>query len=238
MPFCGAAAIAHVSASVGPMTRHVHAFGDDALGDLDAVALVDALRTGKVSRPEVVEAAIARTKAVDPALNGLAHENFDQALARASPAQPRRLLRRRPNLYQGQRRRRGHADHAGHRRLGPQPPAGRRRVRAPAFRHRAGSGGQDPALGVRLQRFGRASQNRGGPQSVGYRLLRGRVIVGLGGFRRRRGGADRARQRRRRLDPNSGRLQRSCRVSSPPAAGCRWTVVAPDADQASSPTAF
>jgi amidase len=66
------------------MTRHVHAFGDDALGDLDAVALVDALRTGKVSRPEVIEAAIARTKAVDPALNGLAHENFDQALARAS----------------------------------------------------------------------------------------------------------------------------------------------------------
>lgn len=70
------------------MTRHVHAFGDDALGDLDAVALVDALRTGKVSRPEVIEAAIARTKAVNPALNGLAHENFDQALARAYAATP------------------------------------------------------------------------------------------------------------------------------------------------------
>ncbi len=70
------------------MTRHVHAFGDDALGDLDAVALVDALRTGKVSRPEVVEAAIARTQAVNPALNGLAHENFDQALARAYAGTP------------------------------------------------------------------------------------------------------------------------------------------------------
>ena len=70
------------------MTRHVHAFGDDALGDLDAVALVDALRTGKVSRPEVVEAAIARTRAVNPALNGLAHENFDQALARAYAGTP------------------------------------------------------------------------------------------------------------------------------------------------------
>ncbi|TXI47596.1 MAG: amidase [Mycobacterium sp.] len=65
------------------MTLHVHAFGADALGDLDAVALVDALRTGKVSRPELVEAAIARTQAVNPILNGLAHETFDQALARA-----------------------------------------------------------------------------------------------------------------------------------------------------------
>ena len=65
------------------MTRHVNAFRDDALGELDAVALVDALRTGKVSRPELVEAAIARTQAVNPILNGLAHENFDQSLARA-----------------------------------------------------------------------------------------------------------------------------------------------------------
>ncbi|WP_328353942.1 amidase [Mycobacterium sp. NBC_00419] len=66
------------------MTRHVHAFRDDALGDLDAVALVDAIRTGKVSRPEVVEAAIARTEAVNPELNGLAHEMFARARTRAS----------------------------------------------------------------------------------------------------------------------------------------------------------
>src|SRR5436190_1166219 len=63
--------------------QHVHAFGDDALGDLDAVALVDALRTGKVSRPELVEAAIARTEKVNPILNGLAHETFERALALA-----------------------------------------------------------------------------------------------------------------------------------------------------------
>lgn len=66
----------------------MHAFGADALGDLDAVALVDALRTGKVSRPELVEAAIARTQAVNPDLNGLAHENFDQALALAYADRP------------------------------------------------------------------------------------------------------------------------------------------------------
>ncbi|MCV7179083.1 amidase [Mycolicibacterium sphagni] len=63
--------------------QHVHAFGDDALGALDAVALVDALRTGKVSRPELVEAAIVRTEKVNPILNGLAYETFERALARA-----------------------------------------------------------------------------------------------------------------------------------------------------------
>ncbi len=68
--------------------QHVHAFGDDALGNLDAVGLVDALRTGKVSRPELVEAAIARTEAVNPVLNGLAHATFDQALARANAGTP------------------------------------------------------------------------------------------------------------------------------------------------------
>ena len=67
--------------------RHVNAFRDDALGDLDAVAVVDALRTGRVSAAELVEAAIARTEAVNPALNGLAHDTFDQARKRAAVRQ-------------------------------------------------------------------------------------------------------------------------------------------------------
>jgi len=64
--------------------RHVNAFGDDALGDLDAVAMVDAIRTGRVSAVELVEAAIARTEKVNPVLNGLAHETFDRARAEAA----------------------------------------------------------------------------------------------------------------------------------------------------------
>ncbi|MFN8070648.1 MAG: amidase [Mycobacterium sp.] len=64
--------------------RHVNAFGDDALGALDAVGMVDAIRTGKVSAIELVDAAIARVKAVNPALNGLAHETFSQARFRAA----------------------------------------------------------------------------------------------------------------------------------------------------------
>ena len=63
--------------------RHVNAFGDDALGDLDAVAMVDAIRTGRVSAAELVAAAIARTEKVNPILNGLAHETFDRARAEA-----------------------------------------------------------------------------------------------------------------------------------------------------------
>ena len=51
--------------------RHVHAFGDDALGDLDAVGLVDAIQSGRVGRAEVVEAAIARTEAVNAAAERL-----------------------------------------------------------------------------------------------------------------------------------------------------------------------
>ncbi len=69
------------------MTR-IDAFGDDALGDRDAVGLVDALRTGEVSAAELVEAAIARTEAVNPTLNGLAYEAFDRARDRANAARP------------------------------------------------------------------------------------------------------------------------------------------------------
>jgi amidase len=66
--------------------RHVNAFGDDALGDLDAVAMVDAIRTGRVSAAELVEAAIARTEKVNPVLNGLAHETFARARAESLTA--------------------------------------------------------------------------------------------------------------------------------------------------------
>ena len=69
------------------MTRK-HAFRDDALGDLDAVALVEALASGRISVPEIVDAAIVRAEAVNPALNGLAYEAFDRALARANAPRP------------------------------------------------------------------------------------------------------------------------------------------------------
>jgi amidase len=64
------------------MTR-VHAFGDDALGELDAVGLVAALHAGTVSTPEVVEAAIARVERLDGALHAVAHRTYERARAEA-----------------------------------------------------------------------------------------------------------------------------------------------------------
>ncbi|OSC42337.1 amidase [Mycobacterium decipiens] len=62
----------------------IHAFGDDALGDLDAVGLAEAIRSGLLARADIVEAAIARAEAVNPALNGLACDAFQQAREAAS----------------------------------------------------------------------------------------------------------------------------------------------------------
>ena len=68
------------------MTR-VHAFSDDVLGELDAVGLVDRIRSGTVSVPDVVEAAIARAERVNPELNAIVHEAWDRA--RDEARQPR-----------------------------------------------------------------------------------------------------------------------------------------------------
>lgn len=66
-----------------PSVQPLHAFRDDALGDHDAVGLVAELHAGRVSVPEVVEAAIARTEAVAGELNAVAHAAYDSARARA-----------------------------------------------------------------------------------------------------------------------------------------------------------
>ena len=65
------------------MTRLVHAFGDDALGEHDAVALVEEIRSGRVSRREVVQAAIDRSNRLDPVLRGVAADRFSTAAAEA-----------------------------------------------------------------------------------------------------------------------------------------------------------
>lgn len=67
----------------------VHAFRDDALGEDDGVGIAYTLRNRQVSVPEVVEAAIARTEAINPILNGLAYEAFDHARAKAKDPRTR-----------------------------------------------------------------------------------------------------------------------------------------------------
>lgn len=59
----------------------VHAFGDDALGDHDTLGLLEELRTGRVSRAEVVEAAIARSERVGKELGAIAYDDREGARA-------------------------------------------------------------------------------------------------------------------------------------------------------------
>ncbi|MBN9737055.1 MULTISPECIES: amidase [unclassified Pseudonocardia] len=54
------------------MSRRVHAFSDDALGDDDAVGLADRVRRGEVSPAELRAAVAARVARVEPELHGLA----------------------------------------------------------------------------------------------------------------------------------------------------------------------
>lgn len=69
------------------MTR-ISTFGDDALGDLDAVGVADAIRSGAVSAAEAVRAAIARTEKAQPELGGMAYAAFEQAVEKASAPRP------------------------------------------------------------------------------------------------------------------------------------------------------
>lgn len=66
----------------------ISAFSDDALGHLDAVGVVEALRAGAVSADDVIDAAIARAEAVNPTLNGVAYEAFDRARSRGRTRRP------------------------------------------------------------------------------------------------------------------------------------------------------
>lgn len=62
-------------------TERVHAFSpDDALGTLDAVGIAGLIESGDVSAREVTEAAIARARTVNPRINGIQLETFEQAL--------------------------------------------------------------------------------------------------------------------------------------------------------------
>lgn len=59
-----------------------HTFADELAG-LDAVATAQAIRSGEVSAAEVVEAAIARARAIDPQIGAVACEDYDRASAAA-----------------------------------------------------------------------------------------------------------------------------------------------------------
>ncbi|MCO5311336.1 MAG: amidase [Microthrixaceae bacterium] len=59
-------------------SERVHAFTDDALGDDDAVALAERVRSGAVHPKELLEAAIARAAMVDPTLRAVETPMYDR----------------------------------------------------------------------------------------------------------------------------------------------------------------
>ncbi|MDL9936973.1 amidase [Gordonia sp. ABSL1-1] len=64
--------------------KRVHAFGDDCLGDLDAVGVAAAIAAGEMSAAEATEAALARIDVVNPRLNAIAYDDRERARARAA----------------------------------------------------------------------------------------------------------------------------------------------------------
>jgi amidase len=67
------------------MTRPptVHAFGDDALGDDDAMGVARRIAAREISPTEAAEAAIRRIERVDAHLDAMAHRDFEAARDRA-----------------------------------------------------------------------------------------------------------------------------------------------------------
>ncbi|MFW0783198.1 amidase [Gordonia sp. CPCC 206044] len=64
--------------------KNVHAFGDDALGDRDGLAVAAAISSGEISAVEALEAALTRVDAVNGHLNAVAVDDRERAAKRAS----------------------------------------------------------------------------------------------------------------------------------------------------------
>ena len=199
------------------MTR-VHAFADDALGDLDAVGLV-ARAPGRAGcrSPRWSRRRSPAPSGSSPTLNARRLRRLRPG-PRARPRDPRGgLLRRRPDVRQGQRRRRRACPPAGHRRL----------RRAPGARATATSPGcTSPPAWCRWARpssrefgFSAVAEHPRlgpGPLAVDTDHYRRRLLGRVGGPGRGRRRPPRPRQRRRRLDPDPGRGQRAGRPQADP----------------------
>ena len=61
------------------MGKRIHAFTDDALGNLDATGVAEAIAKKEISVEESIEAAIHRSEKVNPALNAIVMKLYDDA---------------------------------------------------------------------------------------------------------------------------------------------------------------
>ncbi len=187
-------------------------------------------QAGRIGRVEVVEAAIARTEAVNPALNGLAHKAFDRA--RAQSAAPARggLFSGVPTFVKD------NVDVAGlptMRGTDAWPPR-------PAevdsdFARMYLATGMTPLGKTQMSEYGfsaSAEHPRLGPVRNPWNTdhTAGASSSGSGCVRRRRRCADRTRQRRWRIDSNSRVVQRTCRSEAVPRSATAGQRSQSDAD--------
>src|SRR5581483_8344215 len=77
---------AKLRSAVREVERMTH--GPDELLRLDATGLAELVETGEVSALDLVDAAIARIEAVNPALNAVIHPSFERARERAAQPLP------------------------------------------------------------------------------------------------------------------------------------------------------
>lgn len=62
------------------LKKKVHAFKDDALSDLDATAIAERIKNKEISAEEAVTAAVNRAQEVNPHINAIVTELYDNAL--------------------------------------------------------------------------------------------------------------------------------------------------------------
>lgn len=73
---------------MGKESVRIHAFQDDALGELDATGAAERIAKGEISALEAVEAAIARIEGIDPVLHVVATRDYERARERARQPMP------------------------------------------------------------------------------------------------------------------------------------------------------
>lgn len=68
------------------MSKIISAFTDDALGNLDATALAEAIKRGEIHPREALESAISRAEKVNPELNAIVVKTYEDARRLKNPA--------------------------------------------------------------------------------------------------------------------------------------------------------
>jgi amidase len=64
---------------MNPEKKLITAYCDDVLGTRDGVELAALIAAGEIKASEAIEAAIARARKVNPALNAIVTETYEQA---------------------------------------------------------------------------------------------------------------------------------------------------------------